>query len=460
MTQFDSSTAPTIGVYFFTNDLRIHDNALLHRAAEEVDQLLCVFCYPHFHYQQWWQESNWQQLTSLGQHRAQFLLESLTDLNESLDQLGQTLIVTDLAAAEFVEQVTSNAKISHVYRSQNAGIYEQREWQVLTNLPGLTCTQLATHTLFNQAQLPFELRDLPDSFSQFRKLVEAEITPLAPLSTLVKLPPAPLSQSQNSKSQFRKIKKIKARQAKTKNEPYHFMGGEQAAQQQLHSYFSGRLPLHYKEVRNAIYGWDTSTKFSPWLANGSLSVRTLFKRLSQFEQEVDRNSSTYWIYFELLWREYFQWYAHLHQAKLFSFRGIKRHNPLTSFYPERFKKWCAGNTPYPIVNACMRELNATGFMSNRGRQIVASCLVNELQLDWRYGAAYFEQQLIDYDVASNWGNWQYLAGVGADPRSKRHFNLEKQTEMFDPDGDYQRRWQVTQQPLPLDSVDAADWPIA
>jgi deoxyribodipyrimidine photo-lyase len=132
---------------------------------------------------------------------------------------------------------------------------------------------------------------------------------------------------------------------------------------------------------------------------------------------------------------------------------------LTSFYPERFQKWIHGSTPYPLVNACMNELRDTGYLSNRGRQIVASCLVNELAMDWRYGAAYFEQALVDYDVASNWGNWQYLAGVGADTRAKRHFNLEKQTQQFDADGRYIRLWDGDKDLQPLDSVDAADWPI-
>ena len=98
-------------------------------------------------------------------------------------------------------------------------------------------------------------------------------------------------------------------------------------------------------------------------------------------------------------------------------------------------------------------------MSNRGRQIAASCLVNELAVDWRYGAAYFEQQLLDYDVASNWGNWQYLAGVGADPRGKRHFDLDKQTRQYDPEGRFINKWQGRIQNFPLDSVDAADWPL-
>ena len=108
----------------------------------------------------------------------------------------------------------------------------------------------------------------------------------------------------------------------------------------------------------------------------------------------------------------------------------------------------------------MNELNNTGFMSNRGRQIVASCLVNELGLDWRCGAAYFEQQLIDYDVASNWANWQYIAGVGADPRGGRHFNIDKQTALYDPEQKFIQKWQGNNTIARTDSIDAADWPIA
>ena len=107
----------------------------------------------------------------------------------------------------------------------------------------------------------------------------------------------------------------------------------------------------------------------------------------------------------------------------------------------------------------MHQLNATGYMSNRGRQIVASCLVNELALDWRYGAAYFQQQLLDYDVASNWGNWQYIAGVGADPRGGRFFNIHKQTQLYDAKGVFIQKWNGQGTLGQLGSVDAADWPI-
>jgi deoxyribodipyrimidine photo-lyase len=210
-------------------------------------------------------------------------------------------------------------------------------------------------------------------------------------------------------------------------------------------------------------GWSTSTKFSPWLANGSISPRFLLQALRNYEHENGGNDSTYWIYFELLWREYFQWYADHFQQRLFSFKGTNSRKPLTSFYPQRFKQWVNGTTPWAIVNACMKELQHTGYLSNRGRQLVASCLVNELALDWRCGAAYFEQQLLDYDVGSNWGNWQYIAGVGPDPRGGRHFNLAKQAQIYDPQGDYRQQWlgdsAVMPSGRPLDSVDMVDWPI-
>ena len=185
----------------------------------------------------------------------------------------------------------------------------------------------------------------------------------------------------------------------------------------------------------------------------------MIDELKNYEARKGANESTYWIYFELLWREYFQWYAARYKHKVFKQGGITQKRTSCCFYPERYQKWCQGNTPYPLVNALMKQLNQTGYMSNRGRQIVASCLIHELQLDWRYGAAYFEQQLIDYDVAANWGNWQYIAGVGADPRGGRHFNIEKQTRQYDPEGHFIAKWKGQATSSMLDSVDAADWPI-
>ena len=104
------------------------------------------------------------------------------------------------------------------------------------------------------------------------------------------------------------------------------------------------------------------------------------------------------------------------------------------------EKWMLGSTADPFVNANMLELSKTGFMSNRGRQNAASYLISDLQVDWRFGAAHFESMLIDFDAASNYGNWQYLAGVGNDPKPDRYFNTKKQAAYYDPNGSYQQLW--------------------
>jgi deoxyribodipyrimidine photo-lyase len=129
-----------------------------------------------------------------------------------------------------------------------------------------------------------------------------------------------------------------------------------------------------------------------------------------------------------------------HKAKFFLKGGIQARAPKTHEDAKALDRWINGKTGVDFVDANMNELRLTGFMSNRGRQNVASYLCNDLQLDWRYGAAYFEQELIDYDVASNWGNWAYLAGVGNDPRGNRYFDIPKQARQYDSDGEYRRLW--------------------
>jgi deoxyribodipyrimidine photo-lyase len=125
----------------------------------------------------------------------------------------------------------------------------------------------------------------------------------------------------------------------------------------------------------------------------------------------------------------------------FKQNGIKNTIPTVRKHNEGlFESWQIGQTKHDFVNANMMELNLTGFMSNRGRQNVASYLCHDLKLDWRYGAAYFEEQLIDYDVSSNWGNWAYIAGVGNNPRGVSVFNLNKQADDYDKNKSYRNLW--------------------
>jgi deoxyribodipyrimidine photo-lyase len=385
---------------------------------------------------------------SIGHARELFLLESVQDIQNQLAELGQQLVIRNEYNVTALSEIIDAAQVTDVFRSDNAGWYENQAWQQLAEaFPSCRFHSTSSHTLFSRESLPFDVNQLPVSFSKFRAVIE-NIRPSAPIKKITFLP--------------RPVQvKIKSDLLPSieRSTDTQFKGGESAGLEHLSRFFNSQYPLRYKEVRNSLDGWNNSCKLSPWLANGNVSVREVLSELHAYENTYKANDSTYWIFFELLWREYFHWYALKHGSKLFAFKGITQHKPMNSYYAERFTKWIKGSTPYPIVNACMRELAKTGYLSNRGRQIVASCFVNELSLDWRYGADYFEKNLIDYDVASNWGNWQYLAGVGADQRGKRHFNLQKQTALFDPEQHYIKKWSGTQLNPNLDSVDAADWPI-
>src|SRR5690606_28109672 len=129
-----------------------------------------------------------------------------------------------------------------------------------------------------------------------------------------------------------------------------------------------------------------------------------------------------------------------HGKKLFLAGGMQNRANANNFDEARFNSWRTGQTGQPFIDANMRELLHSGWMSNRGRQNVASYLIHQLQLDWRAGAAWFEHQLIDYDPCSNYGNWNYLAGIGNDPREKRVFNPDKQAKQYDPDTLYRETW--------------------
>jgi deoxyribodipyrimidine photo-lyase len=210
----------------------------------------------------------------------------------------------------------------------------------------------------------------------------------------------------------------------------------------LNYYFKEtKLISKYKETRNELIGTDYSSKFSPWLANGCLSPREIYYDLKKYEEKFGANESTYWLIFELLWRDYFRFMMKKHRHQFFLQTGIKpTDSPTNQNNQELLNQWINGNTGVDFIDANMIELKLTGFMSNRGRQNVASYFCNELNMDWRLGASYFEEQLIDYDVCSNWGNWAYLAGVGNDPRTHRYFNIEKQAKEYDKNSIFRDLW--------------------
>jgi deoxyribodipyrimidine photo-lyase len=289
-------------------------------------------------------------------------------------------------------------------------------------------------------QLPFSVSQIPLVFTDYRKKIESSLETndiiSRPLSSPVAFP-----KKIDLKLSFSLVHLLKD----TENVPLIFSGGEKSAQERLKKYlFADKNILTYKETRNGMLEFDDSTKLSPWLALGVLSAKRIYSELKRFESHFESNSSTYWLFFELLWRDYFKHFSIKYQDNIFKRSGISQKPMVRSSLSSaqiklNFENWKTGKTSKDFINANMLELAQTGWMSNRGRQNVASFLIHDLEVPWTWGASYFEEMLIDYDCESNWGNWLYLSGRGSDPRS-RVFNIDKQANDYDALGAYRKKW--------------------
>ena len=420
---------------WFTTDLRLRDNALLHEALQRHELIVPVYCFD-------WESMLQEQFgfKRIGARRLQFLVESLADLQQSLLALNVHLQVVVGRAEDVIPKIASEYGVSEVFAKKEVGSYELRSQaavaQVLNKMQ-IEWTVTSTSTLYHPDDLPFSVRDIPEVFTDFRKRAErdARIRNEFVSPTIIPTPDLKPTRIPDLKSLQVELLPFDSRAV------LEFRGGERAAMERAQHYLmdSGCLSS-YKETRNGLVGADYSSKFSPWLAMGCISPRTIYFMIKDYEEKHGANDSTYWLIFELIWRDYFRFAMKKHKSKFFHKGGIQGRAPKTLDDSDALQCWINGKTGVDFVDANMQELRLTGFMSNRGRQIVASYLCNDLKLDWRYGAAYFEQELIDYDVASNWGNWAYLAGVGNDPRGNRYFDVAKQAKQYDAGGAYRRRW--------------------
>ena len=196
--------------------------------------------------------------------------------------------------------------------------------------------------------------------------------------------------------------------------------------------FNSRIINEYEETRN-FPALDNTSKLGPHLRFGTVSVRQMVSRADAQENKIFLK--------ELIWREFFmQILWHFPQTHKNSFKS-KYDRIIWRNDEEEFKKWCDGNTGYPMVDAGMRQLNKTGFMHNRVRMLVGSFLCKHLLIDWRWGEAYFAEKLHDYEMSSNVGNWQWVAGTGVDASPYfRIFNPTSQIQKFDKDLKYIQKW--------------------
>lgn len=422
-------------VWFKTN-LRLEDNEVLIKAISQSDEIVPFYCFDEAHF-----KTTTFGFQKTGNFRAKFLVESLIDLDTNLRNVGSGLVVTIGNPAKHLIEVVKKYNVNKVF-AQSEIAYEELQIQerVIKELSKLNCEFETSDvgSLYQVEDLPFKIERIPDVFTNFRKQVEKETQVRTVFSK-----PTIINSPSIEECRFPTLQHLGLEEyTKDRRSVLQFKGGETEVWKRLHHYFFEAKALsNYKETRNELVGANYSSKFSAWLALGCISARSIFYQVKKYEKEVLANDSTYWLIFELLWRDYFRLVIQKYGTQFFMKSGLKNYKSNENVHhPTRFELWKNGATQNDFVNANMLELKHSGFMSNRGRQNVASYLVHDLKLDWRYGAAYFEEQLIDYDVCSNWGNWAYVAGVGNDPRSNRVFNVEKQANDYDRNKKFRNLW--------------------
>lgn len=421
---------------WFRNDLRIFDQYSLKTAMENHERVIAVYCFDPRQFE----ETEWG-FPKTGKFRAQFLIESIQELRKNLkEQLNVSLLVYRDKPENVIPDLIAEHSVTDIY-FQEEWTPEERDVELALRkqLPETEFHAEYDQFMVHPEDSPFDdFQNVPEVFTHFRKKCQRNLH----IRSLPELPEA--KTPKNLLEETTKIPELTdlglENFERDSRSAFPFLGGEKEGYKRVRNYFWETKNLaQYKKTRNVLLGKDYSSKLSAWLANGSISPRYVYWEDKKFEQKVTENKSTYWLIFELFWRDYFKYVSLKHGNKFFKLNGISDKNLDWGTDEKKLHYWMKGETGQDFVDANMREIGSTGFMSNRGRQNVNSFWAKEWKQDWRAGAAYFESQLVDYDVHSNWGNWMYNSGVGNDPRDRK-FNVEKQADRYDHDKKYRETW--------------------
>ena len=418
---------------WFRNDLRIHDNEILLEAVRKADKVLPVYCFDPYYF-----EKNASGNSKTGSLRAQFLLESVADLRKNLQNLGGELIIKIGNPAEILPQLAEEYSINEVYHHREVAyeetdISEQVEaalWKMKLNLK-----HFIGHTLYHKEDLPFPIKDIPDSFVVFKKKVERDsnVRPCIGTPDVISTPVI------TDAGELPTLLELGLHAAiSDPRSVIDYAGGESTALIQLRD-----VLLNIDQAgggKNLRIGTASavSSKLSPWIALGCISLRQVYWEVIK-HQQATHTTFTNFLILDLLWRDYFRFMFKKHGQKFIAAKNNSLDVLIAENQDELFDGWKNGETGVPLVDAIMHELNASGYINNYSRQVVAGFLVNELKVDWIRGAAYFEEKLIDYSPASNWGNWAFIAGVN-DARESRYAMAAKPANELETRSDFINTW--------------------
>jgi len=398
----------TVSIFWFRRDLRLHDNHGLYEALKQDKAVLPIFIF----------DSSILEPLPKNDARVEFIYEQLKTIHKNLQEHGSGLFVYHGTPKSIFEKLTNQYDIETVYYNRDYEPYAISRDQNISDLlssKSIDFKSFKDQVIFEQNEitkddgLPYKVYT-PYSKKWLTTFNTDHYSPFNSENLLA-------NTVQSDSYPWVDLESMNFEPNPVKIAPYKVESG---------------IIENYGATRNfpAIEG---TSKLGPHLRFGTVSIREIVSKA------VQHSNNTFLK--ELIWREFFMqilWHFPHTVAQSFKpqYDAIQWRNA-----PEEFKKWCDGNTGYPLVDAGMRELNQTGFMHNRVRMLVGSFLCKHLLIDWRLGEAYFAKKLHDFELSSNVSNWQWVAGCGVDAAPYfRIFNPTTQVTNFDKEHTYIKKW--------------------
>ena len=397
-----------ISIFWFRRDLRLHDNVALFNALKSGEKVLPIFIF----------DTSILDKLPKNDARVSFIIKELRSMNEHLKSFDASIDILHGKPIEVFESLIKKYQIASVFTNQDYEPYAIRRDQEILDLlksENINFNSFKDQVIFEKNEITKKDGNPYVVYTPYsKKWIEA------------------YEQINHTHYTSEDLLSQLYTNSKTKELTLEELGFEETNTPIKNYIFNSRIINEYEETRN-FPALDNTSKLGPHLRFGTVSVRQMVSRAEEQENKTFLK--------ELIWREFFMqilWhFPHTHKD---SFkpkydRIVWRNNE------DDFKKWCNGTTGYPMVDAGMRQLNNTGFMHNRVRMLVGSFLCKHLLIDWRWGEAYFAEKLHDYEMSSNVGNWQWVAGTGVDASPYfRIFNPTSQIKKFDKDFSYIRKW--------------------
>lgn len=413
---------PTImNIFWFRRDLRLNDNAGLYRAFKSGEPVLPIFIFD---------KNILDALDARDDARVTFIYDAILELKAELEALGSTLLVFYDTPLNAWQQVLKTYTIKNVFTNHDYEPYaleRDNEIKTLLSTQNIDFKTFKDHVIFEYDEV---VKDDGKPYTVFtpysrkwRAKLETRISTYKDETISFYLKPYPNERYFNS---FLKTAPLSMPTLESMN------------------FERSGIKMPSKTVARSIVKNYDKTRDFPALSQGTsqLGIHFRFGTISIREKALAAQSLNQTYLNELIWRDFYsqilQHFPHISEGKAFrpEYDRIAWRND-----EKAFQQWCEGKTGYPIVDAGMRQLNTTGYMHNRVRMIVSSFLTKHLLLDWRLGEAYFAQKLLDFDMASNNGGWQWASGSGTDAAPYfRIFNPTEQQKKFDSEFKYIRQW--------------------